>query len=214
MVFDLDSTLLDNRPRQARILREFGAARALGPLTLARADHFSSWDLRAAMRAAGLSEAEVAEHAEAAKAFWRERFFTSEYCRVDEAIAGGPAYLAEVRTAGAQIAYCTGRHEAMRAGSVASFARLGLPVPGTGVHLLMKPTLEESDDTWKETAYGRLRALGQVIAAFDNEPTHVNGYRRAFAGALAVHLHTDDSGRPVVLADGVVSVRNFVMPRA
>ena len=37
VVFDLDSTLLDNRPRQARILREFGAARGI-PALAARAD--------------------------------------------------------------------------------------------------------------------------------------------------------------------------------
>ena len=31
VVFDLDSTLLDNRPRQARILREFGAQNGIAP---------------------------------------------------------------------------------------------------------------------------------------------------------------------------------------
>ena len=75
----------------------------------------------------------------------------------------------------------------------------------------MKPTFEQSDDDWKESAYAQLRGLGEVIAAFDNEPTHVNGYRRAFPEATAVHLDTDHSGRAVSLDEGVVSVENFVI---
>jgi predicted secreted acid phosphatase len=209
LVFDLDSTLLDNRPRQARILREFGAATGLSALMGARPEHWTSWDIKQAMTHAGLSPEEVERNAEAAKSFWRDRFFTSEYCAGDAAIAGAVAYVAKVVATSAQVAYCTGRHEPMREGSVASFRRLGLPEPGARVHLLMKPTFEQSDDEWKEVAYARLRALGQVLAAFDNEPTHVNGYRRAFPDAIAVHLATDHSGRPVPLDDGIYSVRDF-----
>ena len=210
VVFDLDSTLLDNRPRQARILRELGLHTGLLPLAQARPEHWEDWDIRHAMRNAGLAPAEIEAHAEEAKLFWRERFFTSEYCAIDEAISGAARFLSEVRRAGAQVAYCTGRHEAMRAGSVASFERLGFPTPGAGVHLLMKPTFELSDDDWKATAYAQLRAIGTVLAVFDNEPTHVNGYRHAFPDALVVHLATDDSGRDVPLADGVLSIKSFL----
>jgi hypothetical protein len=49
------------------------------------------------------------------------------------------------------------------------------------------------------------------VAAFDNEPTHANNYRAAFPHALVVHLATDDSGRPVTLADGIVSIRDFLV---
>jgi predicted secreted acid phosphatase len=210
VVFDLDSTVLDNRPRQARILREYGAAAGLPLLLAARPEHWTSWDIEEAMASVGLPKAEVERHAAAAKQFWRERFFTSEYCAGDEAIAGAVDYLGRVAATGAQLVYCTGRHEPMRSGSVACLQRLGLPVPGARVHLLMKPTFEQSDDDWKESAYARLHALGEVVAAFDNEPTHVNGYRRAFPDALAVHLATDHSGREVPLAEGVVSVADFV----
>ena len=214
VVFDLDSTLLDNRPRQARILREFGAARGLPALAAARPEHWQDWSIQRAMANAGLAPAEVGRFAEDAKQFWRERFFTSEYCRDDAPIAGALDYLAAVAAAGATIAYCTGRHEAMRAGTVDSFARLGYPVPGSRVHLLMKPVFELSDDDWKAEAYARLRELGPVVGVFDNEPTHVNGYRAAFPDATVVHLLTDDSGRPVPLAPGIPSVRDFVLPPA
>ena len=127
-------------------------------------------------------------------------------------MAGAVGFVQEVVQAGAQVAYCTGRHEEMRQGSVESFLRLGFPVPDASsrVQLLMKPTLEQSDDDWKAEAYARLRALGEVVAAFDNEPTHINGYRQAFTDALMVHLDTDHSGREVTLLDGVVSVPDFV----
>src|SRR3954454_24458309 len=210
VVFDLDSTLLDNRPRQARILREFGLHSGLKPLAAAKPEDWQDWDIRRAMRNAGLSPSDIDRVAEPAKQFWRDRFFTSEYCIDDEAIAGAVAFVNAVSAAGAQIAYCTGRHEDMRAGSIACFTRLGFPVPGARVHLLMKPTLQMNDDDWKERAYEQLGGLGTVLAVFDNEPTHVNGYRRAFPDALAVHLATDDSGRDVPLLDGVLSVSNFV----
>jgi hypothetical protein len=209
VVFDLDSTLLDNKPRQARILREFGAARGLPALAAAKNEHWVDWSIARAMANAGLPAADVERWAEDAKAFWRERFFTSEYCRDDEAIAGAHDYLAAVADAGAFIAYCTGRHEPMRAGTVENFRRLGYPVPGERVQLLMKPVFELSDDDWKTEAYARLKQLGGVVAVFDNEPTHVNGYRAGFPDATVVHLATDDSGRPVTLAEGVVSIKDF-----
>jgi hypothetical protein len=211
-VFDLDSTVLDNKPRQARILREFGQARGVPELAATRPEHWVDWSIARAMRNAGLPPARVDELVEDAKQFWRERFFTSEYCRDDAAIPGARAYLEAVLGEGGVIAFCTGRHEEMRAGSVDSFARLGYPMPDSArVHLLMKPVFELSDDAWKLEANARLAALGPVVAAFDNEPTHANGYRRAFPEAFVVHLATDDSGRPVALDDGILSVRDFTL---
>jgi len=48
-----------------------------------------------------------------------------------------------------------------------------------------------------------------VVAVFDNEPTHVNDYRRRFPEATVVHLATDHSGRPVALLEGILSVPDF-----
>lgn len=209
VVFDLDSTLLDNKPRQARILREFGAAHGIPALAATRNEHWVDWSITHAMANAGLSADEIARFGDQAKQFWRERFFTSEYCRDDEPIAGAKDYLDAVAAAGGFIAYCTGRHEPMRAGTVDNFERLGYPLPGARVQLLMKPVFELSDDDWKTEAYARLKQLGGVVGVFDNEPTHVNGYRAGFPEATVVHLATDDSGRPVPLAEGVVSIKDF-----
>ena len=54
-VFDLDSTLFDNTPRQARIVREYGAERGIPELTRCKAEDFrTGWDLQEAMRNCGL----------------------------------------------------------------------------------------------------------------------------------------------------------------
>lgn len=209
-VFDLDSTVFDNRPRQARIVREFGQARGIAPLRTCDVHHWASgWDMKAAMVSCGLSPQEAERLYPDAKAYWADRFFTSEYCVDDVAIPGAAAFLHQMVATGGLVAYVTGRHEAMRQGSVAAMRNCGMPVPFGTVHLLMKPTLKESDDDYKRVAHAQLETMGAVIAAFDNEPTHANDYAQRFPQAQVIHLATDHSGRPVTLLPQIVSVPHF-----
>ena len=211
LVFDLDSTVFDNRPRQARIVREFGAASGIPALTRCEPRHFTDgWDMRAAFRSCGLSAEEAERLHPDARKFWMTRFFTSPYCAEDGVIAGAVPFLRRAIATGARIAYVTGRPERMREGTVEAMRRHGLPMPDEDiVFLLMKAAPEMHDDEYKREAQARIASLGSVIAAFDNEPTHVNEYRRSFPHATIVHLATDHSGRPVELLDGIVSVPHF-----
>ncbi|HET9552699.1 MAG TPA: HAD family hydrolase [Anaeromyxobacteraceae bacterium] len=210
VVFDLDSTLLDNRPRQARILRDYGRRAGLAPLAGARPEHVVSWDLADAMRRAGCSPLEVARHLLALRRFWAATFFTSEYCREDVPVPGAPAFAREVAAAGAQVGYVTGRPRRMEAGTLDVFRRCGLPLPdGRRVHLFMKPEAPLGDDAWKALAAARVEALGPVVAAFDNEPAHVNGYALRWPRARCVHLDTDHSARPVAVLPHVPSIADF-----
>ncbi|MCP3103153.1 hypothetical protein LZ198_30165 [Myxococcus sp. K15C18031901] len=213
LAFDLDSTLFDNRHRQARILREYGEAHAVPLLAACGPDHWSSgWDMRDAMRACGLDAGQVEAHFPEARRFWAERFFTNEYCVDDGAIEGAAAFTHAVVTTGARVVYVTGRHEGMREGSVGCMQRHGLVTPDDSqVLLIMKPTLKEDDDAFKREAHARLGRLGTVVAAFDNEPTHANDYRRRFPDATVIHLATDHSGRPVTLLDGIITVPHFTL---
>ena len=63
----------------------------------------------------------------------------------------------------------------------------------------------------KATLSTRLAATGELAAAFDNEPTHINGYKRAFPSASVVHLDTDHSGRKVDVLDAVPYIVDFVV---
>ncbi|MHB1845544.1 MAG: HAD family hydrolase [Deltaproteobacteria bacterium] len=211
-LFDLDSTLLDNRPRQALILREFGASIEEKALASVEPSHFDGWGLDVAMRNAGLPADKARALEPAARAFWRERFFTSEYCRHDVPIRGAVEFTRAVASCAALV-YLTGRHTQMERGTLASFVSGGFPIPdGAGVRLLLKPEQALHDDAWKEQACAIVAALGTIRAAFDNEPAHINRYRERFPEALCVHLDTDHSGRPIPLAAGIPSIPSFALP--
>ncbi len=212
LVFDLDSTVFDNRPRQARIVREFGAARGLPALLQCQPWHFTSgWDLRGATTASGLSAKESETIYADLKAFWQERFFTSDYCRDDIEIVGAPRYLHALDYAKARVIYVTGRHEGMRVGTEACLERCRMPMPSAGGHvqLFMKPELRDDDDAYKREAHAHLKSMGTVLAAFDNEPMHINDYAAKFPEAIPVHLATDHSDRKVELDPRCVSIPHF-----
>ena len=165
------------------------------------------------MRVCGLADDDIETLEPQAKHFWRERFFTSEYCVDDIANPGAREYVAQVLAAGAQVLYCTGRHVPMREGTLQCFAREGFPLPDEQrVRLLMKPTLEQHDDEWKVVARQHIKGFGELLAAFDNEPTHINSYHEHFPEALCVHLLTDDSARGIPVLPGVISIRDFILP--
>jgi hypothetical protein len=199
VVLDLDSTLLDNRPRQARILQDYGRVADLPALLDARPEHWQGWDLEVALANAGLSPAEIAAHAAPARRFWAEWFFTS-----------AAAFVGALARTGARLAYVTGRPAHMRDGTLHVLRREGFPPPdGDRVRLLMKDDLALGDDAWKEVAAARVERIGPVAAAFDNEPAHVNLYARRWPGALVVHLDTDHSARPIEVLPGVPAIADF-----
>ncbi len=210
-VFDLDSTLLDNRPRQARIVQDYGRAAGLPELLAASPEHWRTWSLTDALRSMGLPPDLVEQHAAPARAFWREWFFTSAYCRLDGPVPGAPEFVQEVLRTGITIAYVTGRPEQMRDGTLETFRLHGFPLPdGARVHLLLKRARDLHDDAWKLEAVARVNRLGPVALAFDNEPTHVNGYAEAWPAAMVVHLDRDHSERPVKVREGIPRVVDFV----
>jgi hypothetical protein len=210
--FDLDSTLLTNKARQARIVREFGLAQGDARLAACPPSAVISWDLRDTALLCGLSAEEAERIAEPLRAFWRERFFTSEYCKDDTPVPGARDYLRLVQEAGGHILYITGRHQEMGEGTLESFRRAGFPLPdGAGVQLWLKPRIADDDDAWKELCQTRLQAMAGIACAFDNEPTHVNAYKRAFPEAIVVHLDTDHSRRPVAVLADIPSSHDFVL---
>jgi hypothetical protein len=211
VAFDLDSTLLNNRPRQSQILREYGLEANLPELAESTPEHWTSgWDETRAMQNAGLPQTLALEHKTLFKTFWGHRFFTSEYCKVDIPIEGAASYVRALLETGASIIYLTGRHEGMREGTLHSFRTGEFPLPNEGtIKLIMKPSLEEHDDVFKDRSVKALKRMGTIVAAFDNEPTHINSYRDAFPEAQCVHLATDCSLRSVRVRDGIPSITDF-----
>src|SRR4051812_5330396 len=210
--FDLDSTILVNKARQARIVREYGALRGDRRLAACPPEAVISWDLRDTLRLCGIAEDEMRGIIPALRDFWKARFFTSEYCKDDTPVAGARDYLNAVLERGGEILYITGRHQEMGEGTLVSFRNAGFPLPdGKDVQLWLKPRLDDDDDAWKEICHARLKQLRGIAAAFDNEPTHVNAYKRSFPEAHVVHLDTDHSRRPVEVLADIPSIHDFVM---
>ena len=79
------------------------------------------------------------------------------------------------------------------------------------MQLWLKPRLADDDDRWKEICHARLLQLAGIACAFDNEPTHVNAYKRSFPQAHVVHLDTDHSRRPVEVLASIPSILDFRM---
>lgn len=208
VAFDLDSTLLDNRPRQAAIVRQFAAQEGLHTLTAFEARHLhTGFDLREALERAGLDRELVARWMPAFRAQWLQRFFTSDACLEDIPVPGAPAYATRVHATGVQLVYLTARPERMRPGTLEVLGRFGFPLPGGGVQLWMKPDdTSVSDEDFKRSTHHALTAVGQLVAAFDNEPGHANDFRATFPGAMVVLLATGHSGRVGVLAEGIAVI--------
>ena len=175
LAFDLDSTLLDNRPRQAAIVRDFASTHGIEALEGFQAEHLvTGFDTREALGRAGLDAETIARWLPELRRHWVERFFTSEACLQDVPIRGAAAYARRAHGTGVQLVYLTARPERMRPGTETVLRRFGFPLPGSAVQLWMKPDDPSvGDEEFKRSAHDRLATLGRLVAAFDNEPGHV-----------------------------------------
>lgn len=213
IAFDLDSTLLDNRPRQAAIIRDFASTHGISALQAFQADHLvTGFDTREALARAGLDAESIARWLPALRAHWVERFFTSEACLNDIPVRGAAAYARRAHATGVQLVYLTARPERMRPGTEEVLRRFGFPLPGAGVQLWMKPEDPPmGDEAFKRSAHARLASLGRLVAAFDNEPGHVNDFRDTFPEAEVVLVATGHSGRVSTLGPGVCVVPHLAI---
>ncbi|HTS80715.1 MAG TPA: hypothetical protein VMH40_08975 [Myxococcaceae bacterium] len=213
VAFDLDSTLLDNRPRQAAIIRDFAATHGIPALEAFQAEHLvTGFDTREALARAGLDPEAISRWLPSLRAHWVERFFTSEACLHDVPIRGAAAYARRVHATGVQLVYLTARPERMRPGTEEVLRRFGFPLPAAGVALWMKPDDPAvGDEAFKRSAHERLASLGRLVAAFDNEPGHVNDFRATFPEAEIVLVATGHSGRVSTLEPRVSVVPHLAL---
>jgi hypothetical protein len=211
LAFDLDSTLLDNRPRQAALVHRFVRERGVFPVLAdfdARHLH-TGFDMREALWRQGLGADEAESFLADFRPYWRSLFFTSDACQADVPVRGAPEYVRRTASGHAQVAYVTARPELMRAGTLETLRRHGFPLPGSGVELWMKGDPEVTDEHFKRSTHRHLGERGRVLAAFDNEPSHANDYRASFPEATVVLLATGHSGRVSTLAERIIAAPHF-----
>jgi hypothetical protein len=193
VVFDLDGTLMDNRPRTAAILQELA-------IELRREAHGSAEILAAArteklayllsdsLKRLGVDHPAFVERAEA---FWRSRFFSDAYLKHDVAIEGAVVLARACYDAGATLVYFTGRDlPAMALGSFESLRDLGFPIGVVGAELVCKSDPNIPDEQYKRTEGPKLARIGRIVAAFDNEPGNCNAFVEIAPDADVVFVDT------------------------
>lgn len=203
IVFDLDGTLMDNRPRTTVILQELAtelsreAHSAAEVLAAARAEDLA-YLLGDSLQRLGVGHPELVTRAEA---YWRERFFSDAYLKHDVAIAGSVELARACYEAGATIVYFTGRDlPLMGLGSFQSLRDLGFPIGIVGTELVCKPDARIPDEAFKREEGPKLARIGSVVAAFDNEPGNCNAFVEMCPAAEVVFVDTQHlPGAPELL---------------
>jgi hypothetical protein len=193
VVFDLDGTLMDNRPRSCAILHEIAQRwREREPDLAARLLQVQPADLvyhfRDSLGRLGVTRKDLADEA---FGVWKERFFSDEPLRHDVAVLGASAFARACYDAGATLVYLTGRDlPLMGMGTFASLRDLRFPIGVPGTELVLKPDAAMPDTDFKRYEAPKLARVGNVIATFDNEPENCNIFHAQFPDAATVFLDT------------------------
>jgi hypothetical protein len=212
VVFDLDGTLMDNRPRTCAILRDFGeSVRAQEPVVaealLRVQPEGLAYLLSDSMGALGIHRT---DHVAAIQAYWRARFFIDDYLHHDIALPGAVNFAHDCYEAGAILVYMTGRDlPLMGAGSFRSLRDLGFPIGVPGTELVLKPDAAMPDEAYKRLEAPKLARVGRVVAAFDNEPGNCNVFKMHFPEAESVFVDTQHLPGAPPLSPGVVTIGDF-----
>lgn len=223
VVFDLDGTLLDNRPRTVAILQELSAhwetrepsdaaprgamAKKLAAATL----HDLAYLVVHSLEKLGVTHSELAAEAEA---YWKERFFKDEYLRHDVALPGAVAFAKACYEKGANLVYFTGRDlPNMGLGSFQSLRDQGFPIGVPGTELVLKPDFDMPDEVYKRTHGPNLARLGKVVGIFDNEPANCNVLLQQNPGAESVFVDTQHLPGAPALDPKVHVIGDFSMGR-
>ncbi|MDF2693498.1 MAG: hypothetical protein K0S65_1881 [Labilithrix sp.] len=214
VVFDLDGTLMDNRPRTEVILRELAAELraeahfAAEVLAAAKAEGLA-YLLTETLQRLGIEHPEVIARAEA---YWRTRFFSDDYLKHDIAVDGSVELARACYEAGATIVYFTGRDlPLMSLGSFQSLRDLGFPIGVVGTELVCKPDAKIPDEAFKREEGPRIGRIGKVIAAFDNEPGNCNAFLEMCPDADVVFVDTQHLPGAPALAPRVHIVPDLAM---
>lgn len=219
VIFDLDGTVFDVKPRTLRILKEFSRtkeAREISPAlcewALGLQAHNLCYTLEESAEAnAIVTDARTKDFMKAAFQFWKVRFFSDEYLLTDIPVAGAVDYAHAVIDAGAQAVYLTGRDwPGMGKGTKALLHHWGFPMAAHEAELIMKPSFTADDSEFKDAALRDLRIHSDAVAFFDNEPANFHFFERNFPEAFLVFFHSNCSQKEAKPVSKIYRIENFL----
>lgn len=222
VIFDLDSTIFDVKPRSLRILKEFALTSeakeispALAQWSLGLNAFKLLYTLEESARANGVpgSEEELQTYLKAAFKFWLKRFFGHHYLQSDHPTPGAVEYVNRIVDAGAIATYLTGRDwPGMGRGTQTILESFGFPVDPRVSELIMKPNAGLDDSEFKDEALSKLRVDGNAVALFDNEPANFFGFEKNFPEAWLVFFHSNCSTKEARPVNKLYRIENFLLP--
>jgi hypothetical protein len=210
VVFDLDGTLFDNGPRTWQILVDFAESegnadlrRALDALPRRNLPYLLGDVLkRCGMEDHGLLQRAVD--------FWRTRFFTDDFQRYDEPLAGAVSYARDLFAAGCTLVYLSGRDAPnMLLGVAGSLRQHGFPVGIPRTSIVLKHDFHDEDLAFKRDAIAFIDTMGVVVGSFDNEPANCNLFVERWPEASVFFVETSHAPNPPPLHSTVVRVPDF-----
>ncbi|HEY8280031.1 MAG TPA: hypothetical protein VIH99_10425, partial [Bdellovibrionota bacterium] len=203
VIFDLDSTIFDVKPRSLRILKEFALSargRELSPEISDWALGLNSFRLLYTMEESARAnnipggEAQAKAYLKEAFKFWFGRFFTHHYVTADHPSPGAVDYVNRVVDAGGTAVYLTGRDwPGMGRGTVSMLEHFGFPMHPSASQVIMKPNAGLDDAEFKDEALRELRVDSNAVALFDNEPANFHVFEKNFPEAWLVFYHSNCS---------------------
>lgn len=213
VVLDLDGTLYDASSRSLRIFQEYAHRHARShPELLAALDRMTAQEVAYGLveTLAGVGVEEGPLLAEM-KTFWKERFFTNEYLHFDLPTAGAVEFVNTLYTHGMVPTYLTGRDAPnMLLGTLSTLQRDGFPVGTVDARAILKGNAATPDHDYKASVITHLRATGEVIGSFDNEPGLCNLFAEAFPEAVVVWLDQPHAPGAPPLSARVQTTKDFV----
>ena len=221
VIFDLDSTVFDVKPRSLRILKEFALtarSRELSPkitdwaLGLAGFKLLYTLEESAVANGIPATEEEARAYLKEAFRYWMARFFTHHYLSVDHPTPGAVDYCNRVVDAGGVAVYLTGRDwPGMGRGTTTMLEHFGFPMHESVSQLLMKPYAGLDDSEFKDEALRELRVTGNAVALFDNEPANFHVFEKNFPEAYLVLFHSNCSQKEARTVKRLYRIDNFLV---
>ena len=219
VIFDVDGTIFDVKPRSLRILKEFAStaearsiSEKIAAWSLGLRSHNLSYTLEESAMANNIpQDPKAKEYMKKAFHFWRERFFTDEYVLMDRPLPGAAAYANAIVDAGATAVYLTGCDwPGMGRGTRASLAHWGFPTEERTSELIMKPNSGLDDAEFKDSALRDLRIHSEAIAFFDNEPANFHVFEKNFPDAYLVFFYSNCSQKEAKPVNKLYKIENFL----
>lgn len=200
-LLDLDSTLLDTRPRQVAILRAWAAREGKTELSGLCVEHFQSWDFKETLKRAGVKIKTIPALEKQVRKAWGKAFWTNEALAYDLPLPGAAALARRLHAKGATLAY-VGRRSTQGVGTKAALVRFGFPIDERAQLVLDVVEKVTGGRKARSAAARAARAkslekaasLGEVVAALDNDGMRIDAYRAKFTKALVIHVRTDGPG--------------------